>query len=118
MKRTPLLTPALDKPKSLRITYLRGTPAQDEGNASDIVVDVTDGDRYFKTTRGWEDANFGPLRVFIDDKMLRDSGDVATGKFREHAIKRACERLLATMRATGTVSCHYEDGDLAAGWAK
>lgn len=118
MKRTPLLTPPLDKPKSLKITYLRGTPAQDEGSIGDIVIDVNDTDRYFKTPRGWEDANFGPLRVFIDSQVVRDSGSVATGKFRKYAIKRACERLLATMRATGTVSCHYENGDLCNGWAK
>ncbi len=118
MKRTPLLTPALDKPKSLKITYLRGAPARDEGSASDIVVDVIDGDRYFKTRRGWESANFGPLRDFIDDKMLRDARDVATGKFRKHAIKRTCERLLATMRASGATSYHYEAGNLISGWER
>lgn len=118
MKRTPLLTPPLEKPKSLKITYLRGTPAQDEGNTSDIVVDVTDGDRYFKTRRGWESANFGPLRDFIDDEMLRDARDVATGKFRKHAIKSALEKLLRIMRAAKVTSCHYKDGDLREGWAK
>ena len=118
MKRTPLLTPPLEKPKNLKITYLRGMPGKDEGNASDIVVDVTDGNRYVNTRRGWESADFGPLRVFIDATTLRDAGIVATGEFRERAIMELYEKLFERMRATGTTSCHYEDGDLVAGWAR
>lgn len=118
MKRTPLLTPALDEPKSLKITYRRTIPMRDEGSLGAVVVDVTDGHRYLKTPRGWEDANLGPLREFIDDQIIRDAGTVATGKFKDDAIKSAFEKLLKLMRAAKITSCHHEGGYLREGWAK
>lgn len=118
MKRTPLLTPALDEPKSLKITYRRSIPMQDEGSLGDIVVDVTDGDRYIKAPTGWHIVPDSPLLRNIDDSTLQGSGTVATGKFRKKAVRSVHRSLLGTMRGTGTLSCHYENGDLCNGWAK
>ena len=118
MKRTPLLTPPLEKPKSLKITYRRTTPLQDEGRIGDVAVDTFDGNRYVKTRRGWESADFGPLRVFIDATTLSDAGIVATGEIQERAIMELYEKLFKRMRTTGTYSCHYEAGNLISGWAQ